>query len=415
MQTNNHMRKSIFLFVFLFYNLACLSQEQVMLDIRLQLGNSYMGNAFLKITDSSNNVLYNSNGLRIENHGVVFNQSQSSFPLTIVWMPGALNLSENNSCLFDCVFTFTYSHSEYISGKPFNSYFNPFFEPEPYFTIYSPYINQLIAETSTIGICNDAYLLSGYPHYYSIDNVSWNIVTNNIPFSFATFVPYDLLGLNFRGSLKIKSEIKTSYAIPSQTIMSKIISYNVIGCSPDLEIDPPIVSNPSCNNTPTGSVNFEFKSTINDDEQLLLNLYKNTIPPQFLVSKFVPKSTIINKEYTWTNIGAGNYIVRYQVQKTTDNTTNVNQSVVTTKAFSIVDPPLFSFSAIETQPKCYGEKGTITITATGGTPPYYYYLNDDPKIEFNSPEILLLDAGNNYIRVVDEPDCIDTTKKDKKV
>ncbi|WP_300977055.1 SprB repeat-containing protein [Flavobacterium sp.] len=198
----------------------------------------------------------------------------------------------------------------------------------------------------------------------------------------------------------------------SKTFETNIITYNIIPCSPVLEHDPPLVSNPSCTNTATGSIPLKFKSDIKDDEQLLLNLFINATTPQFLDSKFVPKSAIINKEYTWTNIGAGNYIIKYQAQKTTDNTERVNSSAVTTEAFSIVDPPLFSFSTTEIQPECNGAKGKITITASGGTPPYYYYLNNDPKIEFTSPKIIDVNAGDNYIKVVDSKGCIDNTKKD---
>ena len=199
-----------------------------------------------------------------------------------------------------------------------------------------------------------------------------------------------------------------------KTFETNIISYKIIPCSPLLEQNPPLPTNPSCNNTATGSIPLKFKSDFKDDEQLLLNLFINTTTPQFLVSKFVPKSSIINKEYTWTNIGAGNYIIKYQVQKNTDNTTNVNSSAVITKGFSIVDPPLFSFSATETQPKCSGEKGTMTITVSGGTPPYYYYLNNDQQIEFTSPKTIDVNAGNNYIKVVDSKSCIDNTKNETK-
>ena len=197
-----------------------------------------------------------------------------------------------------------------------------------------------------------------------------------------------------------------------QTKFTNIVSFTFIPCSPLLQNDPPIVSNPSCNNTPTGSINLKFQSPIKNDEQLLLNLFTNDSPPKFLYGKFVKKSLIINNEYIWTNIGAGNYIIRYQAQKTTDNTEDVNSSAVTSKAFSIVNPLLFSFSATETQPKCYGEKGTITITAAGGTPPYYYYLNNDQKMEFTSPKTIDVDAGNNYIKVVDDKDCVDNNKYD---
>jgi hypothetical protein len=192
------------------------------------------------------------------------------------------------------------------------------------------------------------------------------------------------------------------------------IIYSIIPCSPLLQNNPPLVSNPSCNNEATGSVTLKFKSSISNDEQLLLNLFKNTTPPQFLLSAFVPKSAIINNEYTWTNRGAGDYIIRYQAQKITDNTTDVNSSAIQTKPFSIVNPQLFSFIATETQPKCYGEKGRITITASGGTPPYYYYLNDDPKMEFISPKTIDVNAGNNSIKVEDSKNCIDNTKNDTK-
>ena len=199
-----------------------------------------------------------------------------------------------------------------------------------------------------------------------------------------------------------------------KTFETNIIIYNIIPCSPLLQNNPPLVSNPSCNNEATGSVILKFKSAISDDEQLLINLFTNASPPQFLLSAFVQKSSIINNEYTWTNRGAGNYIIGYQSQKITDNTTDVNSSAVQTKPFSIENPPLFYFSATETQPKCYGEKGTITITASGGTSPYYYYLNDDPKIEFTSPITIEVSAGNNSIKVEDNKNCIDNTKNDTK-
>ena len=221
----------------------------------------------------------------------------------------------------------------------------------------------------------------------------------------------DLFGTDASQYFNIPINFRIRYC---QTRFTNIVSFTFIPCSPLLEQNPPLPTNPSCNNTATGSIPLKFKSEIKDDEQLLLNLFINTTTPQFLVSKFVPKSSIINKEYTWTNIGAGNYIIKYQVQKNTDNTTNVNSSAVITKGFSIVDPPLFSFSATETQPKCSGEKGTMTITVSGGTPPYYYYLNNDQQIEFTSPKTIDVNAGNNYIKVVDSKSCIDNTKNETK-
>ncbi|OAZ05203.1 SprB repeat-containing protein [Flavobacterium succinicans] len=251
--------------------------------------------------------------------------------------------------------------------------------------------------------------------YYSTDGINYTSMNKTTLYDESfTFKKTDFLSTSYTGNIHFKVLIDTDVTVVGEEVYSNIITYKVISCSPLLEHNPPLVSNPSCTNTATGSIPLKFKSDIKDDEQLLLNLFINTTPPQFLDSKFVQKSSIINKEYTWTNIGAGNYIIRYQAQKTTDNTTDVNSSAVTTEAFSIVDPPLFSFSTTGTEPKCNGAKGTITITASGGTPPYYYYLNNDPKIEFTSPKIIDVDAGDNYIKVEDSKYCIDNTKNDKK-
>ncbi len=213
-----------------------------------------------------------------------------------------------------------------------------------------------------------------------------------------------------------------------QTKFTNIVSFTFIPCSPLLEHDPPIVSNPSCNNTATGSIPLKFKSEIKDDEQLLLNLFTNVNPanPQFLFSKFVPKSSIINKEYTWTNIGAGNYIIRYQAQKITDNTTDVNSSAVTSEAFSIVDPTKLEFTVSANNPLCNNGSTTLTIVASGGSPPYFYddlegtteIINGETKIkriQFNPSDeksnkvsIPLLNPKSVYtIKVTDFNYCIE--------
>lgn len=213
-----------------------------------------------------------------------------------------------------------------------------------------------------------------------------------------------------------------------QTKFTNIVSFTFIPCSPLLEHDPPLVSNPSCTNTATGSIPLKFKSDIKDDEQLLLNLFTNANPanPEFLFSKFVPKSSIINKEYTWTNIGAGNYIIRYQAQKITDNTTNVNSSAVTTEAFSIVNPAKLEFTVSANNPLCNNESTTLTIVANGGTPPYFYddlegtteFINGETKIKrirfnpsdekSNKVSIPLLNPKSVYtIKVTDANYCIE--------
>ncbi|MEO8238792.1 MAG: hypothetical protein ABI576_11840 [Flavobacterium sp.] len=408
------MKKNI-LFLTLFFSLIGFSQEQVMLDIRSQLGNSFMGKASLKILNSSNQTLYDTFGLKVENYGVVFNLSPSSFPLTIVWQPGVLNCDLNSSP-FESIFTYTYSYSDYTTGKNFSATMCLF--PDTFFSIYSPYINQLTAATSTIGICEGVNLASGYPHYYSIDDLNWNIAYNNIPFSFFTFIPKDLLGSNFRGNLKIKSTISSFFANPAVTMQSKIISYNVISCSPALEIDPPLTLKTVCNNESTGSVILKFKTTIGDNEQLFLNLFKNASPPILIDNLFVPKSSIINNEFTWTGFEKGNYIIKYQVQSISDNSEILNSSVVITDEFIVESPMPLKFEIKKADnPKCANDPVEISIAVTGGTGNYKFYVDG---VEKTNPKPVketdgyyhingLIPTAINNIKVMDTNNCIETT------
>lgn len=408
------MKKQILLFT-LFFSLIGYSQEQVMLDIRSQLGNSYMGKASLKILNSSNQTLYDSFGLKVENYGIIFNLSTSSFPLTIVWQPGVLNCDVNSSP-FESIFTYTYSYSEYTSGKTFNATMCLF--PDIFFSIYSPYINQLTAATSTIGICEGVTLVSGYPHYYSIDNLNWNIVYNNVPFSFSTFIAKDLLGSNFRGNFNIKSDITSSFANPTLTMKSKIITYNVVSCSPALEIDPPLTSKTLCSNERTGSVTLKFKEPLKNDEQLFLNLFKNSSTPILIDNLFVPKSSIINNEFTWTGFEKGNYIIKYQVQSISDSSENLNSSVVVTDEFIVESPMPLKFEIIKANnPICANDPVEISINVTGGTGDYKFYVdgvekkNPIPVKEVDGYYHIrgLLPTAMNSIKVMDENNCIEKT------
>ena len=131
-------------------------------------------------------------------------------------------------------------------------------------------------------------------------------------------------------------------------------------------------------------------------------------------NKTITKNLMTNPtNYTWTNLPAEKYLLTYYTKKTVASKEYLSNPPEQ-KSFTISSPTLFSFSAIETQPKCFGERGAITITATGGTPPYYYYLNDDPKMEFTSPKTIEVIAGNNSIKVEDNKNCIDNTKNDTK-
>jgi hypothetical protein len=198
-----------------------------------------------------------------------------------------------------------------------------------------------------------------------------------------------------------------------KTFETNIIIYNITPCTPKITTTSS-QNFTSCSYSNDGAVTFTFERELQDGEQYEMSLkYDNSTYAPY-DNKTITKNLMTNPtNYTWTNLPAEKYILTYYTKKTVGNKEYLSNPAIQ-KSFTISSPTLFSFSATETQPKCYGEKGRITITASGGTSPYYYYLNDDPKIEFTSPITIEINAGNNSIKVEDNKNCIDNTKNGTK-
>ena len=86
-----------------------------------------------------------------------------------------------------------------------------------------------------------------------------------------------------------------------------------------------------------------------------------------------------------------------------------------TTEFEVTQPNVLAINAFiaeEDSVKCYGGDATITITATGGTPPYtFYYLG----AEIGTGDTVTIDLPANYplayeFDVIDYNDCKDTTE-----
>ena len=227
------------------------------------------------------------------------------------------------------------------------------------------------------------------------------------------FITANFIPLDYSGFIDFRVVIDSDPSITEENIYSNIISYSVTRKSPKItQISSPNYTN--CSYSNDGAVTFTFERELQDGEQYEMSLKYDNITNAPYDDKIITKDLMTTPTtYTWTNLPAEKYILTYQTKKTIGNSEFMSDPEQ--KSFTISSPPLFSFSATEIQPKCNGEKGKITITASGGTPPYYYYLNDDPKIEFTSPKIINVDAGNNYIKVVDNKSCIDNIKEDKKI
>lgn len=376
--------KKIILLILLLYSIVSFSQEQVILDIDLLLTNN--GNGNLRVSNSSNQTLYESFGAGIDNYGMVINLSAANFPLTMVWRPGLYAGCSTTQ-------TYTYTYSDYLAGK----YFTGGCAPE-YFNIVSPYINQLTPATSTLGVCENITLQKGNRHYYSTDGNTWTPCP--YPFSAAS-----ILGSGFRGTLKIKSDIDSFYANPKVTIQSKVITFTIIGCSPELD-GPPIADKTKCKYESSGSVTLKFKTELKDGDKFLFNIFKNGT---FDKSAFATKDQIINNTYIWPGLGEGSYYIKYQSQSTADGTTLVGSTAITTGAFLIEAPQALTFSITELQPKCHGEQGTVQITASGGTSPYYYMIDGETILQKHplTAAAIELSEGDHKITVVDSNSCIE--------
>ena len=198
---------------------------------------------------------------------------------------------------------------------------------------------------------------------------------------------------------------------------TNIIAFNFVNCSPELA-QKPITSKTKCAYGATGSVTLKFKEPLKDDEQLFLNLFKNSSTPILIDNLFVPKSSIINNEFTWSGLEKGNYIIKYQVQSISDSSENLNSSVVVTDEFIVDSPIPLTFEIKKADnPKCANDPVEISIAVTGGTGDYKFYVDG---VEKTSPKPVketdgyyhirgLVPTAINSVKVIDENSCIEKT------
>jgi hypothetical protein len=260
-----------------------------------------------------------------------------------------------------------------------------------------------LTQPSINTICNDETinLSNGWDWQYQFDADGWK----PFPAQFqgtrsVSFKLKDLDGYDGKSQVFIQAGYQTKF--------TNTISYSIIPCSPLLDGNP-IPTAVKCNNEASGSVTLKFKSEIKTNDKFLFNIFFNTSPPQFIKHAFATKGEIINNTFTWNNIGQGNYIIKYQTQSDGDNTSRIGSNAIDTPSFIIKDIPPLTFTAKDIQPKCYTDKGSILVTAKGGTPPYYYILDSETKKELttNPYTIPILTDGDHKVIIVDSNNCIE--------
>jgi hypothetical protein len=102
-------------------------------------------------------------------------------------------------------------------------------------------------------------------------------------------------------------------------------------------------------------------------------------------------------------------IYQAQVNDPFDPTKKILKGVlVYGEKFTYYEPSELKFKADPINPLCNNDPAKIAISATGGTPPYFYILDNDAPIEFRSPievPIKGLIKDPHTVKVIDKNSC----------
>lgn len=186
--------------------------------------------------------------------------------------------------------------------------------------------------------------------------------------------------------------------------VSNAVITHFIKCSPDLTSLVP--SPTSCSYSNNGGFAATFSRVLNAGESLLLNLAQNAPvgdPGSILVAApIITSANMVGSTYNWPNtLAAGTYYLRYQL----DN----DGSVYDYGPFNITTPTPVTFDAMWMNINCFGETGSIDITANGGVGNYQYELNGNGSwVNFTNPNEHLVTGlltGNYQLRVRDANGC----------
>jgi large repetitive protein len=132
-------------------------------------------------------------------------------------------------------------------------------------------------------------------------------------------------------------------------------------------------------------------------------LAANDVRPQYFFSIY-QGATLINSvgpivqnDYTFANLNPGSYTVNVSTEDGCVYTGNIN----------IINPPSLTATAALTQPLTCTD-GEITVYPSGGTAPYYYFVNSTTVFQ-SVPQIAVTTSGVYNITVVDSNNCSTNT------
>lgn len=286
-------------------------------------------------------------------------------------------------------------------------------------------INGASGNCEIISIEKQMILLNaGYSWQYRKENdPTWKYFEYNKHYNKngLSFSPNDVPDLsNYTGNLFIRFvvEYENFQNNKIENYESNISIYDITTCSPFL-VTPPIVTDTRCNNEPSGSVTLKFQTELKENQKFLFNLFtfnQNLLDFVFINNVFVNKSEIINNTFTWNDLGEGNYIIKYQAQSTSDNSEDLNSSLVITDEFTVGSPLPLKFEIKKADnPICADNPVEVSIAVTGGTGDYKFYVDG---VEKTNPKPVkeadgyyhirgLIPTAMNSIKVTDQHGCIE--------
>ncbi|MCM5664455.1 T9SS type A sorting domain-containing protein [Galbibacter mesophilus] len=192
---------------------------------------------------------------------------------------------------------------------------------------------------------------------------------------------------------------------------NEIITLTFKDCSPSL--DQNVSPNPapidlSCNESDDGSfkVTFERELEIAKNEKMRLEIQRDIGSGYETFSSFVLyNKDFDNRSFTWPKeLPKGTYRVRWQTKDGGDEFDSLPDAFTNSEPFFVNAPPELLLTLTKTDVQCYqGIDGSITVSASGGTPPYEYsidYANWQKGTTFND-----LSSGTYTITVRDGNGC----------
>ncbi|OXG06549.1 hypothetical protein B0A64_10595 [Flavobacterium araucananum] len=250
----------------------------------------------------------------------------------------------------------------------------------------------------------------GYSWQYKKENdTEWNYFEYDKQYNAngLSFSPSDVSDLvNYTGNLFIRFVVdyENLELDKIENYVSNISIYNIKTCSPLL--DNTSSPNYTTCNYSNGEVIFTFSRPIETDEKYLFN--RNIVGSTFVTSTTSNDNDVEKispTTFKWKNIPPGDYQFKYQTQFED----NKPGSVSLISSFTILPREQLNFKATAVQPLCSSDKGAIIISASGGTSPYYYILdNESKKLLINNPDTIPLSTdGVHKVIVMDSKECIE--------